>query len=467
MTFSGLPFLFGFLPLFLAGFALTARWGDRAAKTWLLLISLLFYSLGAFVFLPLLLLSMAFNYALLRLMHCSERSGHWALAGIVTNLAVLGWFKYASSDTITPLGLSFFTFSQIGCLTYHSGGDRPPPKPGDYALFVAFFPALLAGPILKPGEILPGFAGRLRLTADNVAVGSGFFLVGLLKKTLLADPLAPVVSAGFADPGGLTLGAAWQAAASYSLELYFDFSGYSDMAIGLAAMVGLRFPDNFDRPYRAASVIEYWQRWHISLTRFLMTHVHTPLALAVLRWRRAHGLSVNASAQRTVVGFGQMIAAPLVVTMVLVALWHGATAPFLAFGLLHAGFLLVNHLWRLNNLPAIPPGLSVALTYLCVLAGSVVFRSASLSNAGLMLGGMVGTQGLGGGRIDAHVAADLSWLLVLYGIVWFAPATRQWMASDGSFAWRRSPGWAVAMGGAATLGVMATGGTGEFLYFRF
>ncbi len=470
MTFNGFPFLLCFLPLVLCGYAVSSRFGAGWAKSWLIGASLAFYAAGAPAFVPLLVSSVGGNFILLRIMHGSLRAGRWAAIGVAVNLAGLGWYKYLGPDSIPPLGLSFFTFTQIGCLLYHAGGDTRPPKVSDYVLFVAFFPVLLAGPILNPREMLPQFSRNgWRLTANNFAVGSGFFLIGLLKKTLLADPLSAIVSAGFADPVHLTLFPAWQAAASYSLMLYFDFSGYTDMAIGLAWMVGLRLPDNFDQPYRAPSVIAYWQRWHMSLTRFLMINVHAPLVLTILRWRKRRGRRIDARAQRTVDGFLTMIAAPLVATMVLVALWHGATLPFLLFGLLHAAFLVLNHTWRLVRAPVLPQLGSVALTYLCVLVGSVLFRASTVADATSMLAGMAGLRGIGLIQPDIHVLIDIAWLLSLYAIVWVVPSTRQWMQPDPAarLAWTASPQWALVMGCAATLGLLAAGGTSEFLYFRF
>lgn len=471
MAFNGFAFLLGFLPIVLIGYAIVSRIGTGWAKSWLIAASLAFYASGAPAFLPLLVASVSGNFLLLRIMHRSAWPGRWAEIGIVLNLMVLAWYKYIGPDPLPPLGLSFFTFTQIGCLLYHADGTISPPRPRDYALFAAFFPALLAGPIINPRDKLPQFARTegWRLTADNLAVGSGFFIIGLLKKTLLADPLASLVSTGFADPSQLTLFPAWQAATSYSLMLYFDFSGYTDMAIGLAWMVGLRFPDNFDQPYRATSVIVYWQRWHMSLTRFLMTHVHAPLTLAVMRGRKARGAPINGPAQRTVGGFASMIAMPLAVTMVLVALWHGATWPFLVFGLLHAAFLIVNHVWRLARAPELPRVASIALTYLCVLMGAVLFRANTVSDAGAMLAGMAGLHGRTVLQFDYPTAIAVLWLLSLYAIIWFVPSTRQWMqaGSAGRLAWTQSPQWAFVMGGAATLGMLAAGGTGEFLYFRF
>jgi len=467
--FSGFPFLLGFLPLVLGGFALAGRRGEAWAKSWLIAASLVFYAAGAPTFLPLLLLSVGGNFWLLRRMHGSDTAARWATGGVVVNLAVLGWFKYLNAEP--ALGLSFVSFTQIGCLLHHAGGDTRAPRMRDYALYAAFFPALLAGPILNPRDMLPQIARTegWRLSADNLAVGSGFFIIGLLKKTILADPLSTLVGPGFANPAALTFFPAWQAAMAYSLQLYFDFSGYTDMAIGLAWMVGLRFPDNFEQPYRAQSVIAYWQRWHMSLTRFLMTTVHAPLTLAILRWRKARRLPIDATAQATPAGFFSMIGMPIVVTMVLVALWHGATLPFLLFGLLHAGFLLVNHAWRTKHAPALPAVASIALTYICVLVGSVLFRSESVGQAVGLLGGMAGLHGIDPIRTDGRTAAALLWLFALYAIVWCAPTTRQWMLSGSTsrLVWRPSSPWAVAMGCAATLGVLAAGGTSEFLYFRF
>jgi alginate O-acetyltransferase complex protein AlgI len=469
VSFSGFPFLLGFLPLVLCGYAAFSRLGSEWTKSWLILASLLFYAAGAPAFLPLLLLSVSGNFTLLHLIHRSSRPIRWAAAGVAANLGMLAWFKYLNGPS--PLGLSFFTFTQIGCLLHYSGGDVKPPRPRDYALFAAFFPALLAGPILNPRDMLPQFARTegWRLTAANLASGSFFFVIGLLKKTLLADPLATVVATGFANPEHLTLLPAWQAAASYSLMLYFDFSGYTDMAIGLAWVAGLRFPDNFDQPYRATSITAYWQRWHMSLTRFLMTNVHAPMTLAIMRWRKAHRRRIDSAAQRSPSGFLTMIAAPLTATMVLVALWHGATVPFLLFGLLHAAFLVINHAWRLAKAPNLPKIAAIALTYLSVLAGSVLFRAATATDAAAMFGAMAGMHGGGSLRPGLVGIVDALWLVALYAIVWFAPSTRQWMQASppSRLAWSPSPRWAAVMGCAAALGLLAAGGSGEFLYFRF
>jgi alginate O-acetyltransferase complex protein AlgI len=355
---------------------------------------------------------------------------------------------------------------------------------------VTFFPHLIAGPILHNREIMPQFAAAAtyRASADNVAAGLAIFLIGLLKKCLLADPLAVTVAAGFAHPHELALFGAWQAATSYSLQLYFDFSGYSDMAIGIARMFNLRFPANFNSPYKSQSVIEYWQRWHMTLTRYLMMYLYNPIALCVTRRRVARGLAVNRQGQATAGGFAAMVLVPTWITLGLAGVWHGSGATFLVFGLLHAAYLSVNHAWRLFR-PR-PPGQRaaaiigrIALTYGCVLVGSVVFRAPSLWSAGQVLSAMVGLHGVSvgfeNGAAAMRAVVQTACIVGLYAIVWAAPNTQQIMHACGPtldavrpgplpwLTWRTSLPWAAALGCAAAVGLSALGGTGEFLYFQF
>ena len=479
MPFNGFAFLLGFLPLALLGSALAARFGPGWAKAWLIVVSVAFYAYGAPRFLPLLLASVGGNMLLLRAIAIaiasSRHRGALAAVGVALNLALLAWFKYAAPlldlPAPLPLGISFFTFVQIGCLLSRAASDQPPPRLADQALFVLFFPTLTSGPILNPAETMPQFSRALprSLASEDLAIGAGFFLLGLLKKGVLADPLGPLVAAGFAQPHGLALIPAWQTATAWSLQLYFDFSGYTDMAIGLGWMLGFRLPDNFDQPYRARCVIDYWQRWHMSLTRFLMANVHAPLTMAVLRHRRRGGLLINDAARRTPLGFLTMMAGPIITTMLLIGVWHGPSWTYVLFGLVHAGFLLVNHAWRLWRGPALPAAVAVAVTYGAVLVGGVVFRAATASDAGSVLAGMAGLHGVGLAADDPRIALNALWIAALYGLVWLAPTTRQFMSRQtlGRFAWAPTMRWAVAMGCAATLGLLAAGGTGEFVYFRF
>lgn len=475
MAFHAFPFLLGFLPLALGGFAVCARLGVRCgvswAKAWLLAVSILFYALANPHHLPLLLLLTIGNGLLLHVMSGHRHASRLATIGIIANLAILAGFKLAEglSNIGLPLGLSFYTFAQITCLL--AAADGAPIRTADHALFSLFFPVVAAGPVLNARDNLGDFqrSSGWRLTVDDLAVGSGCFLIGLLKKNLLSDPLGAIVAAGFGDAGAGGAWSSWQAAASWSLQLYFDFSGYSDMATGLGRMFGIRVPDNFNQPYRARSVIDYWQRWHMSLTRFLTNHVHAPLALAALRRRRARNMPIGTAAQKTPAGFLGMIAAPILVTMLAAGLWHGLTWTYLAFGVMHGLFLVINHAARLWRAPRLPPALSVALTYACVLAGGVVFRAETLDQAAGVLAGMAGWHGFGVLPSDLRGLLPVLWIVALHGVIWLAPTTRGFMTgtSAGWLQWQSSLRWGMALGCAGAVGLLASGGTQEFVYFSF
>ncbi|MGG1947195.1 MBOAT family O-acyltransferase [Trinickia sp. NRRL B-1857] len=185
-----------------------------------------------------------------------------------------------------------------------------------------------------------------RLRAENISIGASVFTIGLAKKLLLADPIAPYADAGFAAPGALGALPAWGTALAYALQLYFDFSGYSDMAVGLAKMFGVRFPLNFNSPFKAASIIDFWQRWHMTLTRYLTAYLYYPLSMRINRRRASRGLPIGRAAQGSPSGFAATIAVPTFYTMGLAGIWHGAGLQYLIYGLLHAAYLTVNHAWR-------------------------------------------------------------------------------------------------------------------------
>ncbi|MGH7153485.1 MAG: MBOAT family O-acyltransferase [Acetobacteraceae bacterium] len=501
MLFNSYVFVLVFLPAALGGFFLAARIGPVAAGLWLVGASLAFYAWWNPAFLPLLLTSLLLNFAAARTITAAVRHKRlqaWLLACAITaNIAALVYFKYlawvlsAFGITVTsptlPLGISFFTFTQIGYLIDCRNGVARERSALSYALFVTFFPHLIAGPILHNREIMPQFAAAstYRVSADNLAAGLSIFLIGLLKKCLLADPLAAVVGAGFGHPETLALLGAWQTALSYSLQLYFDFSGYSDMAIGLARMFNIRFPANFNSPYKAVSVIEYWQRWHMTLTRYLMLYLYNPIALRMTRWMVAGRPRGQRNMQATPIGFLVMVLLPIWVTITLAGIWHGSGMTFLVFGLLHAVYLSVNHAWRIfrPRQARLPQVIGIALTYGCVLVGSVVFRAPSLAAAGQVLTGMLGLHGVSLHAGDAKAVAvallRLGQLAALYVIVWGAPNTQQIMRKCGPtleavrdgplpwLTWQPDITWAAAVGCAAALALLSIGGTGEFLYFQF
>ena len=284
-----------------------------------------------------------------------------------------------------PLAISFFTFQQIAFLIDVRDGQVPVRKAADYALFVAFFPQLIAGPIVLYREIHQQFhdlkAGQgagLSMLGAGVVV----FALGLFKKVALADSIAPYSDLAFSMVDRLTMLEAWAAAAAFSLQLYFDFSGYSDMAVGLGLMFGIRLPLNFDTPFRATSMIEFWQRWHITMTRFFMMYLYSPIALAFSRAALARGWAPPPA-------FVAAAAAPIAITFLLSGLWHGAAWTFVAFGAVNAAGLIANHVWKEAKLPRPAAVVGWGLTMLTVVVSFVYFRAETMADAHRMLALMV------------------------------------------------------------------------------
>ncbi|MEO9188763.1 MAG: MBOAT family O-acyltransferase [Acetobacteraceae bacterium] len=473
------------------------------AALWLVAASFIFYGWWNPAFVPLLVASIAFNYTISRLIGRTVDAPRVRTAllvmGIGGSLGTLIYFKYLATllgylripmtDPILPLGISFFTFTQIGFLIDTRLDAVSEKGPLNYLLFVTFFPHLIAGPLLHHREMMPQFANpaTYRISGENMAVGFGIFAIGLAKKTLLADQLSPIAIVGFAHPGQIALLPAWQAALAYSLQLYFDFSGYSDMAIGIARMFNIRFPANFNSPYKAQSVIEYWQRWHMTLTRYLTLYLYNPIALRIARGRASRGRPGGRKLGLS--GFAATVLFPTFVTMTFAGVWHGSGLTFLVFGLLHAAYLSVNHAWRVFR-PANrkPPCTRAALcrrvlvTYLCVLIGAVVFRADTLGSARDMLAGMIGLHGLEPTDLAPErgltLLRDWALIAVLAVVALAAPNTQEIMRDHApvlgtvgirarGWAWRPSLGWAMAFGCLGALGLLAIGGSGEFLYFQF
>ena len=509
MIFSSFPFIAVYLPITLFGFWITARCGGRWATIWLILASLGFYGYWRLDFLPLLLASIVFNFGTSILLTRTEARPRLQMAilmtGVAADLAALFYFKYAVGlasffgfetlaghpfwEIILPLGISFFTFTQIGYLVDVKQGVAKTRDLLSYVLFVTFFPHLIAGPILHNREMMPQFASSAtyKFNGSNVAIGLTIFAIGLAKKVLFADPLAADVAINFAHPQQLGIFAAWYAVIGYSLQLYFDFSGYSDMAIGLARMVNIRFPLNFNSPYKATTVIDYWQRFHMTLTRFITMYIFSPIALNVTRWRDRHGFDNSRRASAQPGGFTALIAGPTLITMGLAGVWHGAGWQYLIFGLLHGVYITINHAARVFFPPpkSLPQRSLVTRTllhaskvlsvYVAALVAFAFFRAASVDDALFVLAGMAGGHDIG----PAFSRTTLLQLAVLFLVVWFAPNTQQIMSRFepalgrpianpySGLVWRPSGSWAVAAGGLAALGVLALGGTTEFLYFQF
>jgi len=520
VLFNSYIFIFAFLPIALVAFFAAGRFSIRLAGAVLVLSSFAFYSWWDPRFLPVLLGSITFNYLMSEgIARTAKRPSlqYWLLvAAIAGNIGALAYFKYLGAiveffrdnglfeggigKIALPLGISFFTFTQIGYLVDVKQGAAAERGFLKFLLFVTFFPHLIAGPILHHREIMPQFARpeTYRASSRNIVIGLTIFVIGMVKKCLLADPTSVVVAPGFADAAQLPVLSAWNVALSYSLQLYFDFSGYSDMAIGIARMFNVRFPLNFNSPYKSASVIDYWQRWHMSLSRYLNLLLYNPISLAVMRRRAEAGLGTNKAAYKTIGGFSGMVLLPTMATMFLAGIWHGAGLQFIVFGLLHGLYLTINHAWRIFRPKqqgqaaedSAPVHVSkVLLTYGAVLIGAIFFRAPSCASAMHLLAGMIGLHG-GGANAEAllHLAPDatigggirqLAWIAALYVIVWGAPNTQQIMCDVepalGKFTpprqlwlkWRLNLPWAIAVGVGAVAAMMSIGNSSEFLYFQF
>lgn len=514
MLFNSYSFLFAFLPITVLGFFAIGRLGKLAGAAWLAGCSLFFYAWWDYRYLVLLVASICANYFVGSYIarHAASAKGRLALSfSIAANLLLLGYYKYAdfflsSSNAILgtdwpilgiilPIGISFFTFTQIAFLADAYAGKVTEYRFIYYVLFVTYFPHLIAGPVLHHKEMMPQFdEGRnYHLNPVNFAVGLTIFAIGLAKKVLIADNLAsyaaPVFSPSLDSPSFFL---AWGGALAYTFQLYFDFSGYSDMAIGLSRLFGVRLPLNFSSPYKSRNIAEFWRRWHMTLSRFLRDYLYIPLG------GNRHGEFRRQT--------------NLMTTMVLGGLWHGAGWNFVIWGGLHGGFLVINQLWKnlCRRIPfGLPPQLGrflgVALTFICVVFAWVYFRAPDLSTANRLITGMLGGFGaalpepilsrlgplkafveglglvgyLGGGAIFVE-----TWCWVTAGalIAFFAPNTQEIMgrfepalpeedriklSTAPHLARAPQRRHAIVMGLILAFGMFALSRPTEFLYFQF
>lgn len=478
MLFNSYPFILLFLPIVLAGYFQLGRRSNLAPVIWLALASITFYAIGSWQFLALLLLSIAFNYGVGHLLIAAELAPMQrkaALAfGLAGDLLVLGIFKYAgfaaeninavlgthlAVHILLPVGISFYTFTQIAFLVDAYRGQVARYALPHYALFVTYFPHLIAGPILHHKDMIPQFERKESKNPDAhlMLCGIIIFAIGLFKKTCLADGIQPLVALAF-EARSPSFDQAWLGALAYTFQLYFDFSGYSDMAIGISLMFGIFLPVNFNSPYKATSIVEFWRRWHMTLSQFLRDYLYIPLGGnrrgRVLRY-------VN-----------------LMATMLLGGLWHGAAWTFVVWGALHGAYLCVNHAFHALA-PNVSPRLArpariagAALTFLAVVVAWVFFRAASVEWALRVLQAMADPSNIVFGREEI---AALVLIAIYAALVWLAPNTQGLMGYDHA---NRRVGETLRTGRmrplvlyAASL-VLAFGFLGiqshsEFIYFRF
>jgi alginate O-acetyltransferase complex protein AlgI len=496
MLFSSFTFVFQFLPATIVAFAAARLHSARAGIIVLVMASLVFYGAWRPVNLLLLLASVAVNFLLGLAMEEPERRRAVGLCGVALNLSVLGFFKYANFlidtvhdvsgaqlahlDVILPLGISFFTFQQIAYLVDVMRGAKVERDIIRFTLFVSFFPHLIAGPLVHHAEMIPQFKSeRLGRSAWLLGQGGAIFVAGLFKKVAVADNLAQFAGPPFAhvDVGGsLPTEWAWLAILAYTLQIYFDFSGYSDMAIGLALMFGIRLPVNFRSPYKAFSIIEFWRRWHITLSRFLRDYLYIPLGGNRLGVGRRY---LN-----------------LMLTMLLGGLWHGAGWTFLIWGGLHGLYLVVNHQWRDHKRRwpdgAVGQAAAWSLTFLAVVIAWVFFRAKTLIGAEQMLTSLAGLKAAGTAYVsdgvvrvmDLPVLVGERWLLLIgWGAVAAALAValvlpnvpetfryREYCRAPerrGFLIWRPTLGWALASAAAFAISMFGMWQRVEFLYFQF
>lgn len=410
MLFNSYEFIFLFFPLVLVAFFAIGRVAATAAAGFLALASLFFYAWWSVQALPLLLASIAFNYSAgLRIVPAADRDDRirkrWLVVTLTANLALLAVFKYADffvdsvnlglraahaaplplPHIVLPIGISFYTFTQVAYIVDCWAGKVQERRFVHYLLFVTYFPHLIAGPVLHHAQMMPQFAdpATYRPQAERIARGLTIFVLGLAKKMLLADPLGQYADLVFNSAAAGTVpsfGSTWLGVLAYTLQIYFDFSGYSDMAVGLSLCLGVQLPLNFDRPYRATSIIDFWHRWHMSLSTFLRDYLYLPL-----------GGNRRGEMRRYM---------NLMATMLIGGLWHGAAWTFVLWGGLHGAYLAVNHLWRKHMPAAATPAPwhrtgGWVLTFLCVMLAWVLFRADGVDTAVSLYQSMLGLHGFG------------------------------------------------------------------------
>lgn len=519
MLFSSGTFIFLFLPASLIGYQILSRFGRPAMLSWLAMTSLFFYGYWNPAYLLLLLGSILMNFLFARMLgegRPDASQSRWLAIAIIANLLLLVYYKYLFpllnffhahgvvshhfAEVMLPLGISFFTFTQIAYLIDLRQLIAKRQGLLSYSVFVTFFPHLIAGPIIHPREMMPQLdKGRLQsLRLDDLSLGVSWFIMGLAKKVLIADRIAPLSDVLFAHPGSAGFSTSWLGSLAYAMQLYFDFSGYSDMALGIARMFSIEFPVNFNSPYKAQGIIEFWQRWHMTLSRYLNEYLYTP----ILRWvngrRIDAGKKVSRKASATLEGFTSMVAVPVMTTMFIAGIWHGAGAQFLIFGVLHGAYLTVNHAWRIFTPQGhrfhrkMPAPLMIVLSFLCFVVSLVFFRSANVHDALYVLGTMAGLHGRSiafsafpylsdipsTSKFLMHIRSSLAALAVCFLIVWGMPNTQEILGQLGHDAkrmpsllprltWRPTAVWSIGLAMLFCIVILMLDASTRFLYFQF
>lgn len=467
MLFNSFEYLLIFLPATLAiYFAITCRARSATAKIWLVAASLGFYSWWGWVYLPLIMCSIVVNYGAGTAL-CSKSLSQPVrrgilFGGIALNLALLGYFKYANfvvdnlnglsgtdirlPSIALPLAISFFTFQKIAYLVDSFRSETVGYNFIDYSLFVTFFPQLIAGPIVHHKDVVPQFADKANLRPDdkNIATGLCILSIGLFKKVLISDSFAEYANLGFDSATTLNCLAAWVTSLSYTFQLYFDFSGYTDMAIGSALLFNIKLPMNFNSPYRSLDIQEFWRRWHITLSRFLRDYVYIPLG-------------GNRRSETTTY-------LNLFLTFLIGGLWHGASWMFVIWGAMHGAAIVIHRLWSRYGVAMAGP-LAWFLTFSFVNVTWIFFRARDMSSATRVLSGMTRVlDGSIGKLFEMQQRRATLFLIFAFVIVLTAKTTI-------SFCTEGDERVSVVSGAALAISLIAmsfaTAGASQFLYFNF
>lgn len=503
MLFNSYIFILGFLPITLIVFYQLNKYRlVKLSLLWLIIASLFFYAYSNFVpiegqpatpqYLFLIILSLVFNYQMglwiAKSQPKSQQSKIKLWLAIIVNLALISYYKYANFifDSINgvfntqfhlvqlglPLGISFYTFTQIAYLvdTYRGETQKPRSDLTTYSLFIALFSHVTAGPIVRYHELIPQFRNLRNFIFNhrNFTLGLVLFCLGLAKKVLIADNISPWVGAIFRNVDSLNFIEAWFGALSYTLQLYFDFSGYSDMAVGIGLMLNLILPYNFNSPYKATSIVDFWRRWHITLSNFLRDYLYIPL-----------GGNRKGNTRKYL---------NLMLTMLLGGLWHGAGWTFVIWGGLHGFYLCINHAWHKLNL-RMSKYLAGFITFIGVVISWVLFRAASLSDAMKILQTMSGMNGIlipgsSKGKLafldhfgiqlkhwsefsyipevaGSQFNSILCLIFLILGVT-LLPNTQQMLEK-----FRPNQWWAIFIGIITSFSLLSLNRVSEFLYFQF
>lgn len=421
MLFNSFEFIILFLPLVVViYYQLNKHVNKSSSIFWLILASLFFYGYWKIAYLPILLGSIIFNFFLGKSLAQNTNKSHFRI-GVLANLLLLGYFKYTNffidnlnlslgfniseQNIVLPLAISFFTFQQIAFLVDSYYGKLKDYNFGNYALFVSFFPQLIAGPIVHHGEMMPQFAKAFEgVDFEKTAKGLFIFSIGLFKKVMIADNLSPFVKEGFDISSSLNFLDAWFTSLAYTFQLYFDFSGYTDMAWGAALLLGIQLPQNFNSPYKAASIRDFWRRWHMTLSRFLRDYLYIPLG------GNQKGFS------RTLIN--------LFVTFLIGGIWHGAAWTFVAWGALHGFALVIERLISKAGIK-INKWISIPATFLFVNMAWIFFRALSFNDAWKVLSGMF--SGDFSNQAIGNNSEGIKWLIIAFILAFFGKNSNQYL----------------------------------------